>query len=249
MWLVLCQDADAEAAWIADGLAARVDHPVVVVTANTLVHATRWEHRVGDGAASFRLVLGDGTVVDDESVQGVLNRLYWLSADGFAGASPRDREYANSELYALGLSWLESMGGRVLNRPRSGGIAGVWRMPAQWRAMARSAGLPVVPFSSDESVDGPTFDHARDRRHDRVVLVIDGVVLEAPEPARPELAPPIRRGLRDLQEESGHDMIEVRFTEGEGRAFRDVSFLPGLSRIGEPALDAVHRALLRRQGR
>ena len=113
MWAVLSQDLDVDARWIAAGLEARTDRPVALVTAGSLVHDCRWEHRVGRSGTASRLLLGDGTVVDSAGLGAVLNRLCWLGAEGYAGASDRDGEYAGGELYALGLSWLESLGPRV----------------------------------------------------------------------------------------------------------------------------------------
>ena len=70
------------------------------ITASTLVHDCRWEHRISSSGASSRLVLGDGTVLDSTTVDGVVNRLCWLGAESFTGASARDRAYASAEFYA-----------------------------------------------------------------------------------------------------------------------------------------------------
>jgi hypothetical protein len=251
MWLVLGQDGDVDGQWIADGLGALAAEPVRLLTASTLVHGTRWEHRVGPGGASSRLVLPDGTVLDSAAVDAVVNRLVWLGAEGFAGASPRDREYATAELQALGLSWVESLGPRVLNRPAGGGILGAWRTEAHWRALARSVGLRIVPYTLDgEAVPVPaaeTADEAADAAAesaaDLMVLVVDGEVFDKDG----VLTGPERSALSELQRISGQDLIEARLTPGEGRAFCGVGFLPNLRRFGDPGLDVVFRALLRRR--
>ena len=241
MWLVLAQDNDVEARWVAAGLRARTTRPVALVTAATLVHDCRWEHRVGAAGASSRLVLGDGTVLDPTTVDGVVNRLCWLGADGFAGASARDREYATGELNALGLSWLTSLGGRVVNRPAGNGLAGSWRRMAEWRGLARGVGLPAVPYDSDqpEMATGGT---------DRVVLVLDGEVIEGGGPAAPGpgLTPADRGALVALQRASGLDLLDVHLGAGERLALRSASFLPAMSRFGDAGLDALQRALTRR---
>ena len=243
MWLVLGQDNDIEARWVAAGLRARADRPVALVSAAMLVHDCRWEHRVGVAGASSRLVLGDGTVLDPTTVDGVVNRLCWLGAEGFAGASARDREYATGELNALGLSWLESLGGRVVNRPAGNGLAGSWRRMAEWRGLARTVGLPVAPYDSDEPevTTGET---------DRVVLVLDGEVIEGGGPTRPgpELTPAGRDALAALQRASGLDLLGVHLVTGERLVLRSASFLPSMSLFGEAGLDALHKALMNRRG-
>jgi hypothetical protein len=240
MWLVLGQDGDPEAGWIADGLRARADRQVELIPASTLVHGCRWEHRIGGRGTSSRLLLHDNTVVDSATVHGVVNRLCWLGSEGYTGASPADREYANVELYALGLSWLESLGPRVLNRPDGTGLAGPWRSTGQWRALARSVGLPIVPHHSEEPEMAPGDDS------DRVVLVIDGQVIDPG--GTPELMPGQRDGLCELQRVSGLDLLETHLAVAEETALRSVSFLPSMSRFGEFGLDALHQALTRRCG-
>ncbi len=247
MWLVLAQDYDLDAPWIAAGLRARDDRRVVLATASTLVHDCRWAHRVGPGgasAASSRLMLGDGTVLDGSTVDAVVNRLGWLGAEGFAGASARDREYATGELFALGLSWLESLGGRVVNRPASTGLAGGWRRTAEWRSLARSVGLPVLPYDSDEPEVVAEAD-------DDLVLVVDGQLVSAVALAGdgpPVLAPPLAGGLCALSAAAGADVLEVRLAAGPdgGPAVRSASFLASLRLYGDAGLDALTKALVAR---
>ena len=247
MWLVLAQDNDLDAPWIAAGLRDRDDRPVAVVTGSTLVHDCRWEHRVsprGATAASSRLVLGDGTVLDATTVDAVVNRLGWLGAEGYAGASARDREYATGELFALGLSWLESLGGRVVNRPAPTGLSGGWRQTAEWRSLARSVGLPALPFDSDEP-------EAMADPDDDLVLVVDGQVVATVALAGdglPAVAPRVAEGLGALAAAAGADTLEVRLAAGpDGTpAVRWASFQPTLRLHGEAGLDALHKALVAR---
>jgi hypothetical protein len=244
MWLVLGQDWDVDAEWAAIGLRARADRPVERITASTLIHDCRWEHRVSSTDASSRLLLGDGTVVDSAEVDGVLNRLSWLGAEGFGGASECDAEYAGAELYALGLSWLESFGPKVLNRPTGSGMAGAWRTEGQWRQLARSVGLPVVAYERDGTE--PAMPAVPGDDGDRPVLVVDGVVLDEAVAPSPDVVAPVRSGLVALQRASGRDLIEVRLAVGDGVAIRSVSYLPPLRRYGDAALDALHVVLIRR---
>lgn len=229
MWLILAQDGDVEARWLAGRLRDRGKRRVELIEASELVHVCRWEHRIGTLTTSSRLVVGDREAIDCGELDGVLNRLSWLSAEGFEGASPADREYATSELFALGMSWLESMGPRVLNRPAAFSLSGAWRTPAQWRALARSAGLPAEPYDSDHpgtpGEDGQT------------VLVVDGQVIGS-------VAAAYAERLAGLQRDSGLDMVEVRLDPAG--AVRGVSFLPPLRRYGQACVRAVLAALPRR---
>ena len=253
MWLVLGQHHDVEARWVAAELGERADRPVTLVTDATLVHDCRWDVRVGAARARSRLVLGDGTVLDPTTVDAVVNRLSWLGAEAFGGASERDREYATGELHALGLAWLESLGGRVVNRPAGNGLAGPWRRTSEWRTLARTVGLPVVAYDSDD----PEAERLTFEPDDRVVLVLDGEVLDAGAGAGSGpgagLPPAVREGLSALQRAAGLDLLEARLSprpdgDGDGWALRSASFLPALSRFGDVGLDALHKALIARGG-
>ncbi|HZR48012.1 MAG TPA: hypothetical protein VFB06_00690 [Streptosporangiaceae bacterium] len=230
MWLIVAQDGDADARWLAGRLRARANRRVELIEAGELVHDCRWEHRIGTTVTASRLALGSGTVIDCGEVDGVLNRLSWLTAEGFEGAPRRDRDYASSELFALGMSWLESMGPRVLNQPAGFSLDGSWRTSAHWRALASSVGLPVVPYDSDHPDDGP-------HEAGRTVLVVDGRVIGSP-------ATPHDDRLVALQRACGLDIVEVCF--GPGGAVSGVSFLPALRRYGQACVRAVLAALPRR---
>jgi hypothetical protein len=248
VWCVLAQDGDVEAQWITGELRARADRPVLLVTASTLVHDCRWELRVGADGARARVEIADGTALDLSTLDAVVNRLCWLGAEGFLGATDADRDYATSERYALGLAWLESLGRRVVNRPAGSGLAGAYRSTAEWRTMARSAGLPVVPYTSDDptAAGGIAYDES-----DRPVLVVDGRVVEPPPGAlagdHEPLPAAVQQKLVVIQEMSGLDLVEVRLSPDpgipEGWRMRDVPFLATMSAFGDPGLDALAAAL------
>jgi hypothetical protein len=233
MWLILAQDGDVEARWLADRLRVKAKRRVELIEAGELVHECRWEHRIGTGTTLSRLVVGDGTVIDAGDVDGAVNRLTWLSAEGFEGAPPADREYATGELFALAMSWLESLGPRVLNRPAGFTLSGAWRAPGQWRALARSAGLPIVPYDSDHPDDAPG-------EADQTFLVIDGQVIGSPGAAHQDR-------LVDLRRRCGLDIMEVRLDARA--AIRGVSFLPQLRPYGQACVGAILAALARREQR
>jgi hypothetical protein len=229
MWLILAQDGDVEARWLADQLRTETTGHVQLIEAGELVHECRWEHRIGTTVTSSLLITGDGTVIDSGDVDGVVNRLIWLSAEGYEGAPPGDREYASNELFALGLSWLESLGPRVLNRPAGAGLSGPWRTQGHWHALARAAGLPIVPYDSDRDDDVP--DQTQPK-----VLVIGGQVIGPMAVQRAGQLAAFQRG-------SGLDMLEVCL-DAHG-AMHGVSFLPALRQYGQACVQAVLAALTR----
>ena len=225
-WLVACQDADIDASATGDRLQSLGLTPLEVVKASELVHGAGWEHRVDSAGAWTRLVLADGRVIDTRDVRGVLNRLLWVSAEGYAGASEADREYAGGELYALVQSWLASLGQRVINRPTGSALAGTWRLPCQWRAVAREAGLAIRSYPDDGSAP-----HAVRR-----VLVIDGRVVD--DDGAPD---DVRQGAERLARIVDLDLLEARFDDDW--AFADASLLPAIASPDEGRVDAVAQAL------
>jgi hypothetical protein len=230
MWLVVCQDGDVDARAAIVRLREHGLAPVELVTATQLVHGARWEHRVGaGGAARTRVTLADGRTIDSAELRGVLNRLLWVSAEGYLGASEADREYAGGELYALVQSWLASLGRRVVNRPGGSGLAGPWLRPCQWRWEARAAGLRIRPVPEDEPAP---LDGGR-------VLVVDGAVADAG--GAPE---GVGEGCVRLARALGLDVVEMRFDEDW--SFADASLVPALAVGAAARLDAVAAALRER---
>ena len=226
MWLVTCQDSDRDAVLLAGQLRAAGLEPLELVLATELVHGARWEHRVGSWGSRTQLRLADGREIDSDDVRGVLNRLLWITADGFLGAPDSDREYAGGELHALVQSWLEGFGSRAVNRPAGLGLCGPWRTPDQWRALARTAGLEIraFPEPSDQVLEFAP------------VLVVDGEIVEdGGAPAQ------LREGTLRLAAQLGHDLIELRFDENW--RFADATLMPALLNCGEARVNAVARAL------
>jgi hypothetical protein len=226
VWLVACQDGDDDAVLLAGRMRDLGLEPLELVLATELVHGARWEHRVGGWGCRTRLRMADGREIDSDDVVGVLNRLLWITADGFAGASDTDRQYAGGELHALVQSWLEGFGARVVNRPDGLGLSGPWRTPDQWRSLALGTGLEIRAFP--EPSDQPLVLVP--------VLVIDGEIVEdGGAPAD------VREGALRLDAEIGADLIEMRFDEDW--KFADATLTPALVYGGEQRVHAVARAL------
>jgi hypothetical protein len=230
MWLVLGQTGDLDADWLGGRLRAVGLTPLTVVGSDALVHGAQWEHRVGADGTYTKVCLADGTVIESTRVRAVLNRLFWLEASGFRGASARDREYATTELGALGQSWLHGLAGRIVNPPGANGLAGSWRTDSQWRWLGSRAGLRLAP--PETPVTGGLS-----------VLALDGETVGGD-----ALPGEIHSGVRRLRELSGLDLLECRFRQAlDGTyEFVTVPFLPELRPFGDAAVRAVHAALLAR---
>lgn len=233
MWLIPCHDGDAEAVWIGERLRALGLRPLELITASELVHGARWEHRVDSRRVSTTLRLADGRRIDCAGVGGVLNRLDWLSADGYLGASEVDREYATAELQALVLSWLGGLGPRVLNPPVPPSLGPAWGSSCEWRARALAAGARVSPYASEA---GPEPSGAGK------LLVIDGTAVGAEGSAAGGTDPAI------WARATGLDIFEASFAAAPdgGWELLDVNPMVAFSGAPDDAPGALARALLAR---
>ena len=113
-----------------------------------LAHAG-WQHRVeSNGTVATRLHLGGrGDAVFDV----VFDRSEPLAALPLRGWSDAERAYGRSEWLALLLSWLRSLGDRVVNRPSLGCLNGPADRAWPWLARAAAAGLVPHPCGATTS--------------------------------------------------------------------------------------------------
>ncbi len=157
MLLVLCSIADDDALCFADR-SRRAGVPVTVVTGELLAFARRRSHRLGRAGVHSSIELGDGTVLSDLTLTGVLNRLVEPPAAAWEHAAVGERAYAMAELHAFALSWLTSLPCPVRNRPDPSYLAGPAPHPLLALAAARSVGLRTVPIRLDTSTAGAGYD-------------------------------------------------------------------------------------------
>lgn len=155
MWFVLCEPNDIPALAVYRALKSRGSAAVEVVTPELLSYSLTIEHRVCTSATSVDIRLGDGRRISDETVTGVLNRIYSVPVHLWSRSPAADRDYVRQELTALYLSWLYGLKCPVLNRPTPQGLSGRWRTESEWVALAHQAGLPTPVFrqSSRDGVD------------------------------------------------------------------------------------------------
>jgi hypothetical protein len=99
----------------------RCKEETILVSVDQLLLAPEWHH---DPLGETRITLGNGTTLSNHNVGALLNRISQVDPPQFIRSELRNRVYAQSEFFSLLLSWLESMGSRVVNRPHPGNIAG-----------------------------------------------------------------------------------------------------------------------------
>ena len=154
MHLVLCSSSDTPAIWACNGLAALGLAPLQLVTSEMLALSTGWTHRLGSEGIATRFTLPDGIRIESGDIRGILNRLLAPPEALVAQSVPEDREYAQQELTALYLSWLNAIEAPVLNRPTPQGLSGRWRHASEWAMAAHEAGFSV-PVYRQEAGDDP----------------------------------------------------------------------------------------------
>lgn len=149
--LILGSAFDTTARALADRLRAR--HGPAAVEHRTLedLAAARWVHRLGARGVRTDLRFEDGTTLSDFAPTFVFNRLEFVPTLLFTRMAAGDREYARTEFYALLLSWLASLGERIVNRPAPSGLSGPALRPWQWMARAAQVGLLPYPGTATTS--------------------------------------------------------------------------------------------------
>lgn len=159
-FLILAHQGDETAIRVYARLRSR--HPpdqVKLVSSEELVYAPHWSHRLGASPAATEITLADGTALTSGDLGVVFNRLRYVHMPHFELANQADRDFAVMEMYALWLSWLESLPCPVVNPASARGLGGQERSQVEWLSLASQAGLPAqgYAYSSD-----PRDFHPRD---------------------------------------------------------------------------------------
>jgi hypothetical protein len=232
MWLVLCTSDDLPALWAARGLAARGLQPLEIVTAEALMYNRSFEHRLVAGKASVRITLADGRVIDSATVRGTLNRIQTVPFLHLR-AQPADRQYAEQELFALYLSWLDALPGKMLNRPTPRSLCGEWRHPAEWAWLANQAGLPASVYGQSDVREAPA--PRIPAPSTRSIVVVDGICCGASAP------PDIAAGCSRLSEISAIPLLGIDFhvSRSDQWVFTSATPMPVLQLGGDKLQDAL----------
>ena len=149
--LILGSAFDSTLRGVAQRLRAR--HGTEAVQHRTLedLVSARWAHRLGTDGVRTDLTFVDGATLAEHAPNLVFNRLEFVPTLLFARMAASDRDYARTEFHALLLSWLASLGNRVVNRATPSALAGPGLRAWQWAARAADAGLLPYPGAATTS--------------------------------------------------------------------------------------------------
>jgi hypothetical protein len=238
MWLVLCGANDLPALWAARGLESRGLQPLEIITPEVLAYNRRFVHRVATSQRSISIMLADGRVIDSAAICGTLNRLQLVPSEHLHGANATDRQYAEQELHALFLSWLNVLPGPVLNRPTPQGLSGAWRHLSEWIWMAAQAGLSTMSYRQSDG-HSELLSNATSRGPTRSIIVIKDNC------SGPTAPPTVTAGSVRLAELTKTTLLGVEFqiTPAGDWIFRNATSLPDLRLGGEALLDVLANAL------
>lgn len=238
MWLVLCSATDIPALWAARELAARGLQPLEIVTPEALAYCRRFSHRLSSNGSATEIVLADGRIIHSEAVRGTLNRLQAIPVAHLICAIATDRRYAQQELFALYLSWLHALPGKMLNRPTPRGLCGEWRHASEWIWLAARAGLSSAPYrKSDRGEAAVPARPVSNILHS--VIAVKGQCCGAIAPGA------VAEACDRLLDLSGVGLLGINFDLGADGLwmFREATPFPDLRLGGTKLIDGLHRAL------
>ena len=238
MTLILCHSSDPAALW----LGASMQHlgvDVDVVSVEQLVFSRRIVFRMDDAGDSGVVELAGGRLLRPEAIDGLINRVRYLPTRHFARAEPAERAYAESELGAFLLAWINGVAGRVINPPVPHDLGGATFPLQTLFQLAAAAGLPTGGWrgSADDVGDGASLSQTR------AVVVFDGRLFG------PLLSRPMQDACRGLASLLGTPLLQIELQQADGELWRFVS-ATGMAdfRIGgKPLVKALALALATRE--
>jgi hypothetical protein len=235
VWLVLCSPHDDSAIWAYHGLRRRGLSPLRIVTAEALAFSTQFEHEIVSDGIRTRIEHVDGWVLDSREIRGSLNRVQQLPSDHYARAAPEERLYAQQELFAVFLSWLNALPGAMFNRPGPRGLCGDWRPLSEWIRKAGTVGLETVRYRHDEELGGRIV--VPPGALPVSVIVFQGQCFGA------RLPTDVQDGCARLAEASATPLAGIDFMQqGSRLLFAGATPLPSLRIGGEAFLDELAAA-------
>ena len=239
MTVILCHSNDAAALWLGASM-RRLGRDVDVVTVEQLVFSRRIVFRMNSAGDSGSVELAGGRLLRPESIGGLINRARYLPTQHFERAEPRERAYAESELSAFVLGWINGVAGRVINPPLPFDLGGGTFPPPTLLQLAAIAGLPTGGWraSTDEEDSGmllvaPT----------HTVIVFDGRLFG------PLLPRALQDGCRGLASLLGTPLLQVELRQATDNTWRLVN-ATGIAdfRIGgQPLVKALAQTLSTRE--
>lgn len=126
------------------------EEDIQLVVAESLAMAPFWIHQLLDNPApslpetSIQLANGKSLQIGKATV--IFNRIHFAPMLHFTNSEEVNRHYAEMEMTALWLSWLQSLSDLLINKPSPRNLAGPGFSRAEWIAHAMKAGIPTVSF-------------------------------------------------------------------------------------------------------
>ena len=214
MIVILCHPDDSAAVWLAAKMRELVAGSVELVTVEELVYSRRIVYRLGHAGSTGSIALADGRTLRPETITGLVNRVSYLPTQHFARAVSADRAYAEAELHAFLLAWINGVAGRVVNPPAAAALAGgTLPLPALIH-YAAMAGLPTEVFRASAAQQDDAI-HPLPTTH--LAVVFDGRVFGTLLPRT------LQDGCRRLAALIGTPLLQVAFNRSRERGFRFVS--------------------------
>lgn len=241
MWLVLCSSSDTSGLWVYHGLRRLGVEPMELVLSEWLAFGSRWEHRLDGTVTQFRVTLPDGRVLCSSRIRGAINRLLAPAPGIDQQAAMSDREYAQAELQAFYLSWLQGLPGVVINRPGAIGLCGPWYHASEWVCCASRAGLnaPIYRQSAHDTAERGYASLAPDGATTANVIVFRSEVYgdRVPEP--------VAHACSRLAQDAKTELLGIElFASQDGEwTFASATPCPSLSLGGAPLLRSMAEAL------
>ena len=143
--LIVADPGDVATAEVARAVAASASPCPVRLVSTAELSLAGWSHRIDPaGRTSTTLRLRDGTSFDSPPDVSVAYLASTTPVPRFLRAAAGDRDYAAAEFRALMVSWLHSLGDRVVNAPSGTEPNGPAWSPGRWLIEAAGVGLPVA---------------------------------------------------------------------------------------------------------
>lgn len=257
MRVLLTNDEDAAAPWMASQLKERIED-LVWLPASSLAAATSWSHHVEpDGRAWTRVRWAHGREIDSREVTGVVNRLRLPPQGKTERVTGADKDYVMQEWWAFTVAWLASLECPVLNPAMMTGLSGAPIHPLDVFVEAADCGLMCARGEMSSDRPGGAAAH-----WDPVTWTGDGsgadlrgllVVGEtAVSDGRWSPSREMCLGAITLAERLRMPLLGVWFTRAEdvGSEGGEKSHVvvgatahPDLRLFGEPGMDAIHAHL------
>ena len=227
--VILAHASDTGAGLVAERLAGRIGLQAVRIIRPETLSLAQWSHRVAmDGRATTRVAWPPREPIEDSQVGAVLNRIRYLSAPRFRGASAKDRDYASAELHAVVSSWLARFGERTVHAVRRHPLLTPVLPLQHWASAAAACGLPVAARTITSSARA-----LRWRVHGVPNLapqVVDGTVLVAGDQTGGTLADRYGGHCLAAGRALESSLLEFRFASiGKEPVLVDVDPLPPLT--------------------